>query len=63
VIVYIYYNLIGITMKGGKLMLAKIKAMIKKFPNPYTLAAKLTTYEINWYKQQYGRYPWERPVA
>ena len=22
-------------MKGGNLMLAKIKAMIKKFPNPY----------------------------
>lgn len=37
-------------MKGGKLMLVKIKVMIKKFFIFYILVVKLMIYEINWYK-------------
>jgi len=44
-------------------MLNKIRALAKKYPNPYTLAAKLTTYEVNWYKKNFGRYPWQGPIA
>jgi len=40
-------------------MLSRIWGLIRKFPNPYTLAAKLTTYEANYFKLIYGYYPWE----
>lgn len=36
---------------------------LQKGPNPYWWGLKLTVYEANLFKRQYGYYPWETPVA
>lgn len=48
---------------GGDVFMGTVWKYLQKGPNPYWWAAKLTTYEINLFKQQHGYYPWETPRA